>query len=65
MKEIYQAFPFGDNGPWMVQKGTAPYVALFTDPAEDKSPEQRAREYAEVLNDPNYVGPSGPPDGPP
>jgi len=60
MKEIYQAFPFGDDGQWMVQRGTEPYVALFTIPKDGKSIEERAEYYANCLN----TG-EGPPDGPP
>ena len=65
MKESYKAFPFGDDGQWMVQRGMEAYVALFNVADGGKTAQQRAEHYAECLNDPSYAGTTGPPDGPP
>ena len=67
MQEQYKAFPFGDDGQFMVQRGTDPYVALFNGPAGGKTAQQRAEHYAACINgEPGYAdGTTGPPDGPP
>ena len=66
MNEKYDAFPFGDDGYFMVQRGQEPYVALFTGESGGKTAGQRAHDYAACLNgDQEYAGIGGPPDGPP
>lgn len=65
MHEPYKASAYGDKGAWIVNRGNEITIATFLGPAGGKTAQQRAEDYASDRNNPNYDGPSGPPDGPP